>query len=775
MTTPDSASSPPLERFHRTLQRFHWAIAVMVVSQLAVALVMTQLRSLRFGQWTISLHRQIGLLVMLLLLTRLALSWKFPTPKQPIVGLPTWQRHVAGIVHVAFKVLLIAQPVIGVFSAWARGDDIGLFGLFSVAAPWDISEDWHQRLARAHAFTGYALLGLIVTHVGAVIFNRYARNVPVLERMLPGRSAEMLVNRTRVGAQLTLGFSLLIAIMLLTGVYAVSQYRDATRRNAAMQSGELAAAEETREAQVAWKELVGRTNAQPLTTADDRLKELVGTATSKLQSALEHSSSGELKTALQDSLTKIGAATPAAGAWRGTDLVAVDSGVQDIVDSESANIFQLRSENDERTSMGHDLIVVTMVPTLVLGILVATLLSRSITGSLSRMDMLVRAVADGKPDGALRVVGHGEFSSLMRNMLAMRAAVESRAEAMLGQIRQIESERTRLAEEARSREAAAEARERSQREQQEAREREQTALQRQQLTREFESQVAGIVESVAATVESLKGTADRMASSAGDTSKSNREASGMARRTSDSAVAIAPSAAQLTATAGGFREHAESSRTQALGVIEEAAEARTQIDRLLGAAGQIGTIANEISDIARQTSLLSINARIQAALAGDEGKGFAVVATEVKELAAKTRHAVDAIGGHIDFVTSLANQSAEFLQRVLGRIETLESSATSICSSADAQCASTAEIAQLINEVSASIQSVAQNIDAAQATSSDTENMAAGVVQAAEKLSQQAVLLQNQVANFVLQIGDVGRRTPPATDSRSRQPAALAG
>ena len=240
----------------------------------------------------------------------------------------------------------------------------------------------------------------------------------------------------------------------------------------------------------------------------------------------------------------------------------------------------------------------------------------------------------------------------------------------------------------------------------------------------------------------------------------------MARRTSDSAVAIAPSAVQLTAAANGFREHAESSRAQALQVIEEAGEARTQIETLVGVARQIGTIAHEISSIAQQTSLLSINARIQAALAGDEGRGFAVVATEVKELAAKTRNAVDGIEGHIAHVTSVANQSVEFLQRVLGRIEMLESAATGICSSADAQFASTADIAQRITEVSASTQSVAQNIDAAQTTASDTESMATTMVQAAERMSKESLQLQDQVADFVLQMQGVGQRPAPVAEVR---------
>ena len=89
-----------MERYHRILQRFHWVIALLVVSQLAIALVMTQLRSLQFGQSVIGLHRQIGLLVLVLVLTRLALSWKIATPKKHLANLPPWQRHFAHGIHI---------------------------------------------------------------------------------------------------------------------------------------------------------------------------------------------------------------------------------------------------------------------------------------------------------------------------------------------------------------------------------------------------------------------------------------------------------------------------------------------------------------------------------------------------------------------------------------------------------------------------------------------------------------------------------------------------
>lgn len=68
------------------------------------------------------------------------------------------------------------------------------------------------------------------------------------------------------------------------------------------------------------------------------------------------------------------------------------------------------------------------------------------------------------------------------------------------------------------------------------------------------------------------------------------------------------------------------------------------INELAVKSAQITEIVSTISDINRQTKLLSLNASIEAARAGEAGKGFAVVADEIKVLSENTQEAAENIG-----------------------------------------------------------------------------------------------------------------------------------
>ena len=62
-------------------------------------------------------------------------------------------------------------------------------------------------------------------------------------------------------------------------------------------------------------------------------------------------------------------------------------------------------------------------------------------------------------------------------------------------------------------------------------------------------------------------------------------------------------------------------------------EANEAMVRITESSAKMSSIIGLIDDIAFQTTLLALNASVEAARAGDAGKGFAVVAVEVRRLA----------------------------------------------------------------------------------------------------------------------------------------------
>jgi methyl-accepting chemotaxis protein len=70
---------------------------------------------------------------------------------------------------------------------------------------------------------------------------------------------------------------------------------------------------------------------------------------------------------------------------------------------------------------------------------------------------------------------------------------------------------------------------------------------------------------------------------------------------------------------------------------------------------QIGTVLDIVSELAEQTNILSINATIEAAGAGEAGKRFAVVADEIRKLADRVAGSTKEIRGLIEDVRSAVN------------------------------------------------------------------------------------------------------------------------
>jgi len=126
----------------------------------------------------------------------------------------------------------------------------------------------------------------------------------------------------------------------------------------------------------------------------------------------------------------------------------------------------------------------------------------------------------------------------------------------------------------------------------------------------------------------------------------------------DRAVAIASKGSEVVqATIGGM--------DNIRGQIQETAK---RIKRLGESSQEIGDIVSLINDIADQTNILSLNAAIQASMAGDAGRGFAVVADEVQRLAERSSAATKQIAALVKTIQTDTNEAVISMEQTTAEV-----------------------------------------------------------------------------------------------------------
>jgi len=174
---------------------------------------------------------------------------------------------------------------------------------------------------------------------------------------------------------------------------------------------------------------------------------------------------------------------------------------------------------------------------------------------------------------------------------------------------------------------------------------------------------------LASSISEISSTTTQLASSAAETSTSIaeitttleqvRQTVEISNSKADQVVDRSTKASQISDTG----KKATEDTIQGIKVIREEMEYIAEsIVKLSEQTQSIGKIIGAVTDLADQSNLLSVNASIEAAKAGEQGKGFAVVAQEVKSLAEQSKDATNQVKTILDDIqkaTSAAVMATE--------------------------------------------------------------------------------------------------------------------
>jgi methyl-accepting chemotaxis protein len=235
-----------------------------------------------------------------------------------------------------------------------------------------------------------------------------------------------------------------------------------------------------------------------------------------------------------------------------------------------------------------------------------------------------------------------------------------------------------------------------------------------------------LVRSIIRVLDEVDGSSTQVSGGAEQISSSSEQLSQGANEQAASVEEVSSSIEEMTATIRQNADNASQTEKIAVKSANDAKQGGEAVTQTVKAMKEIADKISIIQEIARQTNLLSLNASIEAARAGDHGKGFAVVASEVQKLAERSQNAATEISDLSNSSVSIAEKAGEMLAKLVPDIQKTAELVAEINAASGEQANGIQQINGAIQQLNTVVQ---QNASAAEELTATAEELSSQTVQ----------------------------------------------
>jgi methyl-accepting chemotaxis protein len=255
--------------------------------------------------------------------------------------------------------------------------------------------------------------------------------------------------------------------------------------------------------------------------------------------------------------------------------------------------------------------------------------------------------------------------------------------------------------------------------------------------------VSDAVMVVSSGATELSASAEQMSATTNEIAKSEEMLHQVTDSVASATVEFMASVEEVANNVKVSVDHANESVAQAKIGSEDAKTTTEGMNLIHAFSKKIAEAVKVIQELATQTNLLSLNAAIEAAKAGEQGKGFAVVAEEVRKLAERSATAAKEIEKIIHDTQSAVSNGVASVDNITGAIKKMEVSITKVAKVVNEIGGATREQTHAAGEISKHMEESARELGQNAAA---TQEMSATVHEISRTASDLARVASDLVA-----------------------------